>query len=108
MSADDHLAWLMEWYVAQCDEDWEHTYGVAIDTLDNPGWSLTVDLCGTPLERRPFVPVYENVGDEEPVQGLDGDVSWVVCKVEDLKFKGYSGPRDLGRLVSIFRRWATE
>ena len=24
----------------QNKEDWEHLFGVKIDTLDNPGWSL--------------------------------------------------------------------
>ena len=42
----DELQLLQEWYVAQCDGDWEHSYGVKIDTLDNPGWSLKVDLVG--------------------------------------------------------------
>jgi hypothetical protein len=30
------------WYAAQCNGDWEHRYGVSIDTLDNPGWSVTL------------------------------------------------------------------
>jgi hypothetical protein len=39
----DDVTWLTQWYLAQCNEDWEHSYGVAIGTLDNPGWSLEVD-----------------------------------------------------------------
>ena len=35
---------LQAWYAAQCNGKWEHTYGIAIGTLDNPGWSLSVDL----------------------------------------------------------------
>ena len=45
---------LQDWYLAQCDEDWEHSYGVKIDTLDNPGWLIDVDLKDTSLEFRPF------------------------------------------------------
>jgi hypothetical protein len=52
--SDDSLRWLMQWYVGQCDNDWEHTYGVEIGTLDNPGWSLKVDLRETALEGRSF------------------------------------------------------
>jgi hypothetical protein len=38
MSADDDLLKrLQDWYVSQCDGGWEHTYGISIDTLDNPG-----------------------------------------------------------------------
>ena len=36
---DDSLNWLMQWYLGECNNDWEHTYGVEIGTLDNPGWS---------------------------------------------------------------------
>lgn len=97
----------MQWYFSQCDEDWEHKFGVTIGTLDNPGWSLTVDLDGTPLEGIDFLPVYEGVSEaEQPVQGLDGDVPWLVCRVEGPKFKGWGGPTDLGRLISAFRAWA--
>lgn len=105
MSKVDDLTWLMEWYLSQCDEDWEHQYGVKIDTLDNPGWSLTVDLKDTLLEGRTFTPVFENIADEDPVQGLGGDVSWLACKVVGAEFKGYGGPRDLGRIIQIFRKW---
>ncbi|KMS54394.1 hypothetical protein V474_21955 [Novosphingobium barchaimii LL02] len=106
MSKPDDLDWLMQWYLSQCDEDWEHQFGVTIDTLDNPGWSLSVDLDGTILEGLAFLPVYEGVSEpEQSVQGLDGDVPWLVCRVEGPKFKGWCGPRDLGRLISTFRVW---
>jgi len=49
-----NLDWLMSWYADQCDGDWEHQYGVCIETLDNPGWTLTIDLIGTPLADRSF------------------------------------------------------
>jgi hypothetical protein len=34
---DDLLRWLQDWHAGQCDGDWEHSYGVDIGTLDNPG-----------------------------------------------------------------------
>ena len=46
----DCLYLLQRWYVAQCDSEWEHSYGVSIDTLDNSGWTLRIDLAGTSLE----------------------------------------------------------
>jgi hypothetical protein len=30
------------WYLEQCNDLWEHSYGVKIDTLDNPGWLLVI------------------------------------------------------------------
>jgi len=40
-------AWLQQWYLQQCDGDWEHGYGLHIGTLDNPGWTVDVNLAGT-------------------------------------------------------------
>jgi hypothetical protein len=45
----DELARLRAWYSARCDGNWEHEHGVKIDTLDNPGWSVVIDLEGTDL-----------------------------------------------------------
>jgi hypothetical protein len=53
------------WYAAQCDGDWEHQYGVSIETLDNPGWSVTIDLSGTSLENIRFQTYQENKGEED-------------------------------------------
>jgi hypothetical protein len=50
----DLLKCLQDWYVSQCDGGWEHTYGISIDTLDNPGWHLKVELTDTNLSDRPF------------------------------------------------------
>lgn len=42
--------WLENWYKLNCDGDWEHSYGVKIETVDNPGWSIQIYLNYTPLE----------------------------------------------------------
>ncbi|GHB54781.1 hypothetical protein GCM10010331_48120 [Streptomyces xanthochromogenes] len=36
--AENVLDRLQSWYSAQCNGDWEHEWGIKIDTLDNPGW----------------------------------------------------------------------
>jgi len=41
---------LEKWYLSQCNEDREHTYGIEIGTLDNLGWFLKVDLTDTDVE----------------------------------------------------------
>jgi immunity protein 53 of polymorphic toxin system len=102
----DELTWLMEWYVAQCDGDWEHRFGLEIGTLDNPGWSLAIDLNGTPWEARPFDSVSHNVSEEEVEQGPSGEKNWWVCNVEDNSFKAFGGPRDLPAMIAVFRQWA--
>ena len=92
----DELQQLQSWYLAQCDSDWEHSYGVSIDTLDNPGWSLKIDLRGTPLEDLAFEPVV--------IERNDND--WVNCRLEEMKFMGFGGPRNLGELIRTYLEWA--
>ena len=36
------IAGLEDWYADLCNGDWEHTGGIKIETLDNPGWCITV------------------------------------------------------------------
>lgn len=96
------LAQLQKWYLDQCDEDWEHLYGVHIGTLDNPGWHLEIDLTDTALEGKPFEPVHYGTLEEAEISGNE----WIDCKVEDDKFIAYGGPEKLEELINIFLRWA--
>ena len=101
----DELSWLQQWYSAQCDGDWEHGFGVTIETLDNPGWSVKIDVEGTELAFTPF----------EPVKTADSDIDWVYYRVTERKegtlarsrsFEGSGGAFNLGDIIKIFRTWA--
>lgn len=48
------LTWLQGWYTSMCDGDWEHGNGVTIETIDNPGWRLRVQVSDTGLETKSF------------------------------------------------------
>lgn len=91
------LAELQEWYASQCDGDWEHGYGIRIGTLDNPGWSLCINLEETDLADTAFVELKEN---------YDHDTDWLICAKHDVKFSGHGGPRQLERMIGIFLAWA--
>lgn len=93
---DNVIVWLETWYAGQCDGDWEHAYGIRIDTIDNPGWRVAIDLSGTDLEDRPFDGSSEG----------SGPTNWIRCRVEDNVFKGYGGPVNLLDILSRFRAWA--
>ncbi len=54
---------LQSWYLSQCDTRWEHSYGIEISNLDNPGWSLKIDLLETCLESIPFTEYSYGVGE---------------------------------------------
>ena len=76
MTASTSLTELQAWYRSQCNDDWEHSYGVKIETLDNPGWSVTVDLTETELQDREFKPVARGA----IAHDLNQDRDWIVCK----------------------------
>lgn len=46
----NNLEIIQEWYKNQCNGDWEHENGIKINTTDNPGWSVTIDLVDTSLD----------------------------------------------------------
>ncbi|MEO5371597.1 MAG: immunity 53 family protein [Magnetococcus sp. DMHC-1] len=87
---------LVNWYKKECNDEWEHTYGVCIDTLDNPGWSLRVDLSETELVDVTFPPLKCNRSEDD----------WVHCYVIDEIFCGYGGVYNLDELITIFVDWA--
>ncbi|WP_156256186.1 immunity 53 family protein [Sandarakinorhabdus oryzae] len=94
----DILDWLATWYEAQCDGEWEEQFGPAITTLDNPGWSVRIDLAGTDCDGRKLERVAHN---------LDHDRDWWTCWTEDNVFHGVGGPRQLRALLEAFRDWTT-
>jgi hypothetical protein len=89
----DQLSWLQSWYLDQCDEEWEHSYGVQIGTLDNPGWTLEIDLAGTPLENLLRPRNFEERSERD----------WIFYKIDECKFIGACGPKNLGELIDVFR-----
>lgn len=105
--SDDNLTWLSQWYLSQCDNDWEHSYGVKIDTLDNPGWSITIDLTDTSLQHKAF----ECAEQGEPNGDLDEwrrTGSWWAASVQGGAFRVSCGPLDLSAAIGVFRQWAEQ
>ena len=84
------------WFSEQCDSDWEHEFGVAIETLDNPGWTVTVDLEGTPLEDATFTAIHD----------VSHDTDWLSCRVVNRRFEGSGGPSRLRAILTVFLDWA--
>ncbi|MFJ1288325.1 Imm53 family immunity protein, partial [Acinetobacter baumannii] len=42
------------WFLQECDGDWEHENQIKIETVSNPGWHVVIDLNGTSLEKASF------------------------------------------------------
>ncbi|MEO5584513.1 MAG: immunity 53 family protein [Flavobacteriales bacterium] len=85
--------WLQQWYQSQTDGNWEHSYGVKIETLDNPGWQLKIDLAGTDL--------WEKDLDWVMIERSEND--WVGYKIKDMTFYASGGPMNLTEIIGIFR-----
>jgi hypothetical protein len=103
----DNLDWLSQWYLAQCDNDWEHSFGVKIDTLDNPGWSIKIELTDTELRGRPFGRVTHGTPADD-LSEWQRTGSWWIASVSGDVFEAHCGPLDLSAVIEIFRRWTEQ
>jgi len=87
---------LEDWFTSQCNDDWEHQYGITIATLDNPGWSLKIDLTGTALQDMPL----------DEIKRDRSDSDWIVARRNGRIFEAFGGHHNLGELISTFLEWA--
>ena len=92
----DNLIWLQEWYRRNCQNcEWHEYYGIKIDTLDNPGWIVKIDIAETPLMGKPF----------SKIEIDNGSSDWLFCKVENNVFEGVGDPLKLTLILKVFREW---
>ena len=88
---DTLLTRIQNWYQTNCNDDWEHSYGFSIGTLDNPGWSIKIDLSETPLENLQFD------------RGIDnGRFDWMTIKTKEKVFEAFCDPTKLTEVLRIF------
>lgn len=95
VTAMDNLTWLTEWFAKQCDGEWESDFGVSIETVNNPGWMVKVDLDGTGLDPSSF----------QSIASQRTPSNWIECKVEDGAWMGGAGMSNLDEVIGIFRAW---
>ena len=94
MTCMSHFEWLQKWYAEQCNGEWEHHYGVTIETLDNPGWSVKIDLTGTPLEYIEMTPIKSDADSENTSD-------WMHCRVSENQFLGFGDSQTLSTLGRV-------
>jgi len=90
------LSWIQDWYASQCNGDWEHSYGIEITTIDNPGWFITIDLEDTNLELID--------SDSEVFERSETD--WYFYKFKNKKFEASGDPEKLEFLLMKFKEVA--
>ena len=93
---------LQEWYRQCCDGDWEHTYGVKIDTLDNPRWLVKIDLTRTDLQDKSFGAIQDGMRTDD---GHPSESDWICCSVKDNIFDGAGDPGKLEAILRVFLDW---
>jgi hypothetical protein len=87
--------WLQRWFADTCDGKWETNDGIQIGQLDNPGWTLTIDLTGTRWAARTTA-----------AQLVERDEhSWLSIKSTGRRFEAACGPLDLVWAIDSFRNW---
>jgi hypothetical protein len=91
----NNLSWLQDWYCTCANGDWEHQYGIKIETLDNPGWRVDIDVADTCLSTKPF----------SRMKKEKDETDWLHCWVENRKFKIACGPSNLDQGLEVFRNW---
>lgn len=87
------INWLEAWAEAQLDGDWEHEHGVQIAMLDNPGWSLTIDLIN-----------YESSLIDIPYILEKRDTQWMGCKISNSYLSIFSDIRNLSTILVLFQK----
>ncbi len=93
----DNINWLQGWYRGNCDGNWEHEHGIDIQTLDNPGWLVKIDMKETIFENKTLEKFSINKGDED----------WLSYYIKDGVFYGYGDCSKLDILIKVFKDCVT-
>lgn len=92
------VEFLQSWYRAQSNGEWEHVHGVTIETLDTPGWLVTIDLVETPLQDRIMPAIREERSPQD----------WLACEVQHNQFRGQGDHQKLLAILQVFQDWAAQ
>lgn len=87
----NNLNRLQNWYRSNCNGDWEHSWGIKIDTLDNPGWIVDIDLRDTCLENAEIDSSFDN-----------GEDDWYFTKTKDQHFTASGDFNKLNKILEVF------
>ncbi|WP_370947156.1 Imm53 family immunity protein [Amycolatopsis sp. cg5] len=84
---------VQDWYAAHCDGEWEHEFGMTINTLDNPGWIIEIDIAHTGADGRRLTKALT-----EPGPG-----QWIWSWCDGRKFGAACDPASLEDAFARFR-----
>jgi len=87
------IKWLQDWYSSNCDGEWEHENIIKIQSLDNPGWLLEIEI----LDLSSKVSLKKwNIFELS-------EENWIGYDVDNNKFTASGDPTKLEALIKIFK-----
>ena len=89
----DTIERIQYWYKINCNGNWEHDYGFIIETLDNPGWRIKIDLSGTSLDKLEVKREFQNPNNEN---------DWFSIYTENKTLIIGCGPENMKTAFDIF------
>lgn len=93
---------LLEWYQGNCDGEWEHQFGFKIETLDNPGVAIHINVSGTKKEGH----LFDTIECENPD---NPDLDWYCCKLTDESvWLGACSINNVNNVLEIFLKWCED
>ena len=91
----NYIKELQEFLNDHSDGDREHSEGIKIHTVDNPGWSISISIRQTSFQGKQL--------DTVDIERSESD--WIYCKLEDDVFHGVGGVFNLEEILSLFFYW---
>jgi hypothetical protein len=86
------IKWIQQWYISQCDGDWEYEFGVKIQTLDNPGWNIKIDIVNLEFNKNIAWKIIENSNND-----------WFGYKIHDNYFEASGDYHKLEFILQLFK-----
>ena len=89
------INFLQEWHKTCFNKTGKKDHRIIIETLDNPGWWVEINLKDTQYIDKQF----------DAIKELEDDDIWIYCVVKDNQFQAASSPQNLNSILNIFCKW---
>ncbi|MDA3615459.1 immunity 53 family protein [Polluticaenibacter yanchengensis] len=87
------ISWIEQWFFENCDGYWEHENSISIQTSDNPGWIVEIDLSNTQLQDLSIPYSVIEISDRD----------WIGYSVVNKKFTGVGDIFKLEKIIELFK-----
>lgn len=93
----NELKWLEKWHLENANDD-GYAVGIKIETLDNPGWLVKIDLFDTKCSGIQMKRIFFDNSDDD----------WMDCKIINNEFIGMGDCMKLCEILGVFMKVCTE